>query len=139
MNKIQKIIDELKVMKEKANTDAINWKKCGSLSDAYANQKAGWAFSVCIQKLTLLLSESNTGAITEAAHLANTDVGRSAASNDTSNIGDLAADSSETRLVGQNEQIQKSCFSCRYYEFDDDIEPCSSCNSQHNKWEKQDE
>lgn len=64
----------------------------------------------------LLLSESNTGAITEAAHSANTNVGRSAASKDVQSIGDGGADSSETAVVGQNEQTKEfiACVGCPY-------------------------
>lgn len=73
--------------------------------------------------------DKTTGAITEAAHFANTDVGRSAACDDTSNNSDVKAASSETSVVGQNEQTKELCQcvighnTCECWEYNE----CSIC------------
>ena len=56
----------------------------------------------CILEAELLLSDKHTGAITEAAHLANTVLGEVCQKEETSNIGVPGADSSETGDVGKN-------------------------------------
>lgn len=66
-----------------------------------------------LEKAGLLNFDKPTGAITEAAHSANTNVGRSADSDTTQSIGDGGADSSETAVVGQNEQVKEVCRICQ--------------------------
>lgn len=103
-DKIQQLIQWAEV-REKAfsacnkvfQTESAKFKSLGRLEE-----NAFWK-----QQLMLLLSDKPTGAITEAAHSANTMLGECAASNTTQSIGDGGADSSETAVVRQNEQTKE--------------------------------
>lgn len=55
------------------------------------------------------LSDKPTGAITEAAHSANTMLSEVPTSESDTHIGDVGADSSETEIVKQNEQTKELC------------------------------
>jgi hypothetical protein len=65
----------------------------------------------CITEAELLLC-SDTGAITETAHFANTMLGEVPPEVERPNIDDAAAGSSETLAVRQNEQTKEVCPYC---------------------------
>lgn len=85
-----------------------------------------------LQKLIALLNEQPE-AITEDSHLANTNVGRSAANDETLNArNDNSESSSETAVVGQNEQTKEVYnFYCQSVEYGGKrcITRCSSCTT----------
>jgi hypothetical protein len=82
-----------------------------------------------VTKAELLLLNKPTGAITETAHCANTNVGRSADSSTDTHIGGIGAGSSETSIVGQNEQEREFCDRCGQEMFQRGIFIlCQSCD-----------
>ena len=90
-----------------------------------------------IEQLTLLLNEQPE-AITEDAQFRKHDVRRIAASEQDQVIGDSGADSSETAAVRQNEQIRKTCATCKKVDLLPFEEPCLSCSlHNYNGWEAQ--
>ncbi len=102
MNKIQQLIDELKSRKSEADKmDEIN-TKCGHYGIAVCYQQRSKAYDFCIQELTLLLSDKHTGAITVAAHSANTVLGDVCLCCGRRLSGSSGAATSETGDVGQN-------------------------------------
>lgn len=110
MNALQEIINEMKDEKSILISGLENLKD--DIPQHARDNGVAERIDFYAQKLELLLSESNTGAITEAAHSANTNVGRSAASDTNQSIGDGGADSGETAVVGQNEQTKELCPDC---------------------------
>lgn len=83
-----------------------------------------------LTKAELLLSNKPTGAITEAAHSANTMLGECAASDTNQSIRDGGADSSETAVVGQNEKEKGVCECTGVIHIstdDDNVQWCLSC------------
>lgn len=104
-NEIQKLISELEE-RSKSHQKVINTCLMAETERVYTVMKSECDF--VIDKLKLLLNEQPE-AITDDAHFCKHDVGRSAASDDTTNIGDFVAASSETQAVGQNEQTKEVC------------------------------
>ncbi len=124
MNNIQKLISELEV---RSKSHSENSEKSNSLVEGCLLDGKKSECDFVIQKLKLLLSDKHTGAITEPAHFANTKLGECAASEKTSVNSTLAAGSSETGSVGQNEQTKKVCPQCRINDVSDGLIICESC------------
>jgi len=107
-NEIQKLISELEARK-KSHTSAWICAETPTQGDVSLALESECDFF--IDKLKLLLNEQPE-AITDDAQFRKHDVGRSAACDDSTNIGDHGAASSETQAVGQNEQTKKACIVC---------------------------
>lgn len=101
MNNIQKLINELIAERAKANetTYQTMYTKGGGF-DYFLGKES--AFALCIQKLTLLLSDKHTEAITEEAHSANTMLGEVCPCCKRPTSEPYRASSSETGDVRQN-------------------------------------
>lgn len=102
MNKIQELINETDDDVSKAYELYDQYKKERKPENAMFNLGRAKALETLIRKLTLLLSDKHTGAITESAHFANTMLSEVCRKKETSDKGISQADSSETWLVEQN-------------------------------------
>lgn len=129
MNIIQRLINETKSLKAKAKAATTVASNCGLHNNAAYNSGRSSAFADILSFAELLLNEQPE-AITDGAHLRKHGVGRSAASDDTSNVKtDDSAPSSETPVVGQNEQTKEHFF-CFKADAGDEYycdEQCYSC------------
>lgn len=106
-NKIEELISELKMEKERAHYDADYYRSVGT--DFLFYQKFGetQALSFCINKLIALKNEQPE-AITDDSHCRKHEVGGSTASEETSSLKtDQGEASSETPIVGGNKQTKE--------------------------------
>lgn len=102
MKTIQILISELKVWRESVDMTSATCCEYGQDNDSLKWDEISITLSLLIQKLTLLLSDKHTEAITEEAHSANTMLGEVCPCCKRPTSETYRASSSETAVVGQN-------------------------------------
>jgi hypothetical protein len=118
MNTLHEIIKEMEVDFSWACERYSFNLEHGYFATAEKYERLKKALEKYIPKLTLLLSDKPTVAITETAHCANTLLSECADSEDGQVIGVVGAGSSETEIVKQNEQTKELCPKCHADEFE---------------------
>lgn len=126
---IQKLKEWAEDEREKALADCMKIKYDLNNEASLIPRRLYSAFSQIITAAELLLLNKPTGAITEAAHFANTMLSEVPTSENDTHIGDVGAGSSETEIVKQNEQIRKSCATCLHNYLDQSRYICVVCDS----------
>ena len=130
MKELQQLIDKWKLRVEYGLRDQSRLARDKSYVLAALFGEQAKAISTCITEVELLLLNKPTGAITEAAHSANTMLSEVPTSESDTHIGGVGADSSEAEIVKQNEQTKELCPYCKSpYQFKLDYTyKCSSCD-----------